>query len=183
MRLPAAFIIVTIPISFSRPTRHSRQALTCASTRSARYFVSRPKAYSSKTDSGRWATRLTIANLQRNWEGRVRFAGCQRPRKRPTAPHRAIRTGPVDIWHPLTVCNCYTSAVILFGCTIGRTIADAAVNYHIGAVVPKMTIEEACQLLCDWIHQQLADVAAQQAAMEHYGKLFRPENIANLSIR
>lgn len=44
-----------------------------------------------------------------------------------------------------------------------------------------MTIEEASQLLSDWIHQQPADVAAQQAAMEHYGKLFRPENIANLT--
>ena len=44
-----------------------------------------------------------------------------------------------------------------------------------------MTIEEASQLLSDWIQQKPAEVAAQKAAVEHYGKLFRPENVANLT--
>lgn len=50
-----------------------------------------------------------------------------------------------------------------------------------GAVQGQMTIEEASQLLSNWIQQRPAEVAAQKAAVDHYGKLFRPENIASLT--
>jgi hypothetical protein len=44
-----------------------------------------------------------------------------------------------------------------------------------------MTLEEASQLLSNWITQKPASVAAQKAALEHYGKLFQTENIVNLT--
>jgi hypothetical protein len=44
-----------------------------------------------------------------------------------------------------------------------------------------MTLEDASQLLARWITQNPAEVAAQQAALDHYGKLFRSENIAGLT--
>jgi hypothetical protein len=44
-----------------------------------------------------------------------------------------------------------------------------------------MTIEEASLLLSNWLTQRPAEVAAQKAALDQYGKLFRPENIANLT--
>jgi hypothetical protein len=44
-----------------------------------------------------------------------------------------------------------------------------------------MTLEDASQLLFNWIKQNRSDVDAQEAAVEHYGKLFRPDNIDNLT--
>jgi len=44
-----------------------------------------------------------------------------------------------------------------------------------------MTLEEASQLLSKWISEKPAEVAAQKAAVDHYGKLFLPENIVNLT--
>jgi Endonuclease NucS len=44
-----------------------------------------------------------------------------------------------------------------------------------------MTLEEASARLSNWLTQKPADAAAQKAALEHYGKLFRPDNIVNLT--
>lgn len=44
-----------------------------------------------------------------------------------------------------------------------------------------MTLEEASQLLSNWILQKPTSAAAQKAALEHYGKLFQAENIGNLT--
>jgi hypothetical protein len=44
-----------------------------------------------------------------------------------------------------------------------------------------MTLEDAFQRLSKWITQKPAEVAAQKSALDHYGKLFRSENIANLT--
>lgn len=44
-----------------------------------------------------------------------------------------------------------------------------------------MTLEEASQLLSNWITQKPAEVAAQKAALDHYCNLFRSENIVNLT--
>jgi hypothetical protein len=38
-----------------------------------------------------------------------------------------------------------------------------------------MTLEEASQLLSNWITQNPTELAAQKAAVEQYGMLFRPE--------
>ena len=55
------------------------------------------------------------------------------------------------------------------------------VDYEFGASDTNMTIEEASQLLTNWIQQKPGEVAAQKAAVDQYGKLFRPENIPNLT--
>jgi hypothetical protein len=44
-----------------------------------------------------------------------------------------------------------------------------------------MTLEEASQLLSNWITKNPVELATQKAAVEQYGKLFRPENIDNLT--
>jgi hypothetical protein len=44
-----------------------------------------------------------------------------------------------------------------------------------------MTLEEASQLLSGWIAKNPAELGAQKAAVELYGKLFHPEKIANLT--
>lgn len=44
-----------------------------------------------------------------------------------------------------------------------------------------MTLEEASQLLSNWLTQKPVEVAAQKVAVEQYGKLFRPENIPSLT--
>jgi len=44
-----------------------------------------------------------------------------------------------------------------------------------------MTLDDASPLLAQWITQKPAEVAAQKAAVDQYGKLFRPENIPNLT--
>lgn len=44
-----------------------------------------------------------------------------------------------------------------------------------------MTLEEASQLLSVWITKNPVELATQKAAVEQYGKLFRPENIDNLT--
>jgi hypothetical protein len=44
-----------------------------------------------------------------------------------------------------------------------------------------MTLEAASRLLTDWITRNPAELAAQKAAVEHYGELFRPDNIDNLT--
>ena len=44
-----------------------------------------------------------------------------------------------------------------------------------------MTLEEAAQLLSDYIAQHPAENSAQNAAVEHYGKLFQPANIDQLT--
>jgi hypothetical protein len=40
-----------------------------------------------------------------------------------------------------------------------------------------MTLEDASVLLSTWIEKNPAEVVAQRAAVEQYGKLFHPENI------
>jgi hypothetical protein len=45
-----------------------------------------------------------------------------------------------------------------------------------------MTLEQASQRLNQWMTTKPADVAAQKAAVEHYGRLFRPENLHNLTV-
>jgi hypothetical protein len=44
-----------------------------------------------------------------------------------------------------------------------------------------MTLEDASQLLSNWITQKPAEVAAQKTALEHYGKLFRSDNIPDIT--
>lgn len=44
-----------------------------------------------------------------------------------------------------------------------------------------MTLEEASQLLSDWIRQKPAEVSAQEAALDNYGRLFRTDNLPNLT--
>jgi hypothetical protein len=44
-----------------------------------------------------------------------------------------------------------------------------------------MTIEDANLLLTNWIKERPKEVAAQKAALEHYGKLFHPDNLANVT--
>ncbi len=44
-----------------------------------------------------------------------------------------------------------------------------------------MTLEEASLLLSDWLTQKPLKVAEQQAAFEHYGKFFHPDNLANIA--
>jgi hypothetical protein len=44
-----------------------------------------------------------------------------------------------------------------------------------------MTLEEASLLLSNWSNQKPVEVSARKAAVEHYGKLFRPENVSNLT--
>ena len=55
------------------------------------------------------------------------------------------------------------------------------INYSIGALPKKMTLDEASQLLSNWIAKNPVKFAEQKAAVEHYGKLFLPENIDNLT--
>jgi hypothetical protein len=40
-----------------------------------------------------------------------------------------------------------------------------------------MTLEEASQLLSNWLIQKPVEAAAQKTALERYGKLFHPDNI------
>jgi hypothetical protein len=44
-----------------------------------------------------------------------------------------------------------------------------------------MTLEEAFQLLSNWLTQKPTEVAAQRAALEHYGKFFRPDNLGKIT--
>ena len=44
-----------------------------------------------------------------------------------------------------------------------------------------MTLAEASQLLTKWISAKTSDAAAQSAALDHYGKLFRPDNLPNVT--
>jgi hypothetical protein len=44
-----------------------------------------------------------------------------------------------------------------------------------------MTLEEASQLLSNWLTQKPVEVAAQKAALEHYGKFFRPDNLGKIT--
>jgi len=44
-----------------------------------------------------------------------------------------------------------------------------------------MTLEEASQLLSNWLTQKPVEVAAQKAALEHYGKFFHPDNLGNVT--
>jgi hypothetical protein len=44
-----------------------------------------------------------------------------------------------------------------------------------------MTIEDAARLLSEWTKENYEFVAAKQAAVEHYGKLFHPDNIDKLT--
>lgn len=46
---------------------------------------------------------------------------------------------------------------------------------------PQTTLAEATQLLSTWIAQNPAEAAAQKAALDSYGQLFRPDNIANIT--
>src|ERR1035437_1451559 len=44
-----------------------------------------------------------------------------------------------------------------------------------------MTLEQASILLSTWIKQKPVEVAAQKAALEYYGKFFRPDNLPNIT--
>jgi len=44
-----------------------------------------------------------------------------------------------------------------------------------------MTFEEGSLLLSDWLKQRPAEVGAQNAALEHYGKFFHPSNLGNIT--
>src|ERR1035441_2724979 len=44
-----------------------------------------------------------------------------------------------------------------------------------------MTLEEASQLLSNWLTQKPVEVAAQKAALEHYGKFFHPDNLGKIT--
>jgi hypothetical protein len=44
-----------------------------------------------------------------------------------------------------------------------------------------MLLEQASLLLSDWIKNKPVEVAVQQAALEHYGKFFKPDNLQNIT--
>ncbi len=44
-----------------------------------------------------------------------------------------------------------------------------------------MTVEQASGILSEWLTSKPAEVKAQKAAMEHYGKYFSPENLKNIT--
>ena len=44
-----------------------------------------------------------------------------------------------------------------------------------------MKLEDASSLLSNWIKECPAAVAAQRDALEHYGRLFRPDNLSNIT--
>jgi len=48
-------------------------------------------------------------------------------------------------------------------------------------VPTQTTLAEANQALSTWLSQNASEVAAQKGALDAYGKLFRPENIANIA--
>lgn len=44
-----------------------------------------------------------------------------------------------------------------------------------------MTLDEASLLLSSWLTEKPAEVAAQKAALDHYGKFFHPDNLGNIT--
>ena len=45
-----------------------------------------------------------------------------------------------------------------------------------------MTLEDACRLLDTWMRKKSGQVAAQKAALDHYGKYFAPANLKNITV-
>jgi hypothetical protein len=52
--------------------------------------------------------------------------------------------------------------------------------FFTAAEMAKMTVEEASRILSRWLTNKPAEVQAQKAAMDYYGRYFRPENLGNM---